>query len=170
MYKSVQKDERLPCNVHDIWKSAQAPKCLIVKSLKAKIVHTVTKGKRHSAGCTYEGGKKKKSYKDAWIREREEYCNDVVDYIEHFLFDCPTIKKSWNYKEQYILITFDIQTHLTVFDILFGIKQHNCGKVKTKRINHVIFIAKICISMYKKANAFFPLSMIFENQLRLRNV
>ena len=79
-------------------------------------------------------------------------------------------KKFWNYIEQYILITFDIQTHLTVVDVLLGIKQHNYGKVKTKRINHVILIAKICISMYKKTNAFFPLSMIFENQLRFRNV
>ena len=80
------------------------------------------------------------------------YCNDVVDYIEHFFFDCPTIKKFWNYTEQYILITFDIQTHLTVV-VLFGIKQHNYGKVKTKLINHVILIliiAKMCISMYKK--------------------
>ena len=60
---------------HDIWKSAQVPKCLIiiVKSLIIKIVHTVTKGKRHSAGCTCEG---KKSYKDVWMREWEEYCND----------------------------------------------------------------------------------------------
>ena len=116
------------------------------------------------------------------------YCNDVVDYIEHFFFDCPTIKKFWNYMEyylehiffdcptikkfwnyiehiffdcptikkfwnyieQYILVTFDIQTHLTVVDVLFGIKQHNYGKVKTKLINHVILIAKMCISMYKK--------------------
>ena len=36
------------------------------------------------------------------------YCNDVVDYTEHFFFDCPTMKKCWNYIEQYILITFDI--------------------------------------------------------------
>ena len=78
------------------------------------------------------------------------YYNDVVDYIERFFFDCPTIKKFWNYIEQYILITFDIQTHFTVVDVLFGIKQHNYGKVKTKRITHVILIAKMCISMYKK--------------------
>ena len=102
--------------------------------------------------------------------QRCSYCNDVVNYNEHFFFDCPTIKKFWNYIEQCILITFDIQTHLTVVDVLFGIKQHNCGKVKTKRINHVILIAKMYISMYKKkTNAFLPLS-IFENQLRLRNV
>ena len=50
------------------------------------------------------------------------YCNDVVlvDYIEHFFFDCLMIKKFWNYTEQYILISFDIQTHLTVVDVLFG--------------------------------------------------
>ena len=84
--------------------------------------------------------------------QRCSYCNDVVNYNEHFFFDCPTIKKFWNYIELCILITFDIQTHLTVVDFLFGIKQHNCGKVKTKRINHVILIAKMCISMYKKIN------------------
>jgi len=67
------------------------------------------------------------------------YCNDVVDYIEHFLFDCPTLKKKklkkWNYIEQCILITFHMQTHLTV-DVLFKIKQHSCWKVKTKQTNH----------------------------------
>ena len=78
------------------------------------------------------------------------YCNDVVDYIEHFSLNCPTIKKFWNYIEQYILITFDIQTHLTVVDVLFGIKQRNYGKVLTKQINHVTLIAKMCISMYQK--------------------
>ena len=106
------------------------------------------------------------------VRDKQmcSYCNDVVDYIEHFFFDCPTITKFWNYIEQYILITFAIQTHLTVVDVLFGIKQHNCRKVKTKRINHVLLIAKMCISLYKKTNAFLAMSMIFENQLRLRNV
>ena len=81
------------------------------------------------------------------------YCNDVVDYTEHFLFDCPTIKKFCNYIEQYILITFDVRTHLTVVDVLFGIKQY--WKVKTKQINHVILIAKMYISMYQKLTPSF---------------
>ena len=63
------------------------------------------------------------------------YCYDVVDYIEHFFFDCPPIQKFWKYIEQYILITFDIRTHLTIVDVLLGIKQYDYGKVKTKRIN-----------------------------------
>ena len=33
------------------------------------------------------------------------YCNDVIDYTEHFSFDCPTIKKFWNYTEQ-LFLTF----------------------------------------------------------------
>ncbi|WP_419627006.1 hypothetical protein, partial [Thiolapillus sp.] len=57
------------------------------------------------------------------------YCYDVVDYIEHFFFDCPPIQKFWKYIEQYILITFDIGIHLTIVDVLFGIKQYDYGKV-----------------------------------------
>ena len=87
MYKYVKKERKksttttknqqknhLCSIVNDIRKSAQVPKCLIiiVKGLKTKIAHTVTKGKRHSAGCTCEG---KKSYKDVWMREWEEYTN-----------------------------------------------------------------------------------------------
>ena len=64
---------------------------------------------------------------------------------ERFCFDCATFKNFWNYIQQCILITFDIQTHLTVVDVLFGIKQNNYGKVKTKRINRVILIAKMRI-------------------------
>ena len=97
-------------------------------------------------------------------------------YLELFITSlagwlaCKRSAAVWNYMEQNIRISFDIQTHLTVVDVLFGIK-HNYGKVKTKRINHVVLIAKMCISMYKKlTNAFLPLSMIFENQLKLRNV
>ena len=65
-------------------------------------------------------------------------------------------------------ITFDIQTHLTVVDVLFGTKQHNCGKVKTKQINHV---NSKNVYKYVKKNQknILPLS-IFENQLRLQNV
>ena len=65
----------------------------------------------------------------------------VILYIEHFFFDSATIQKVLNYIKHYISITFDNQAHLTVVDVLFGIKQHNYEKVKTKRINHAILIA-----------------------------
>ena len=72
----------------------------------------------------------------------------------------------WKYTEQDILITFDIRTHWSVVDVFFGIKRHNCWKVKTKRINCIILIAKLWTSIYRKTNAFLPLSVIFENQLQ----
>ena len=58
------------------WISAQVPKCLIIilKSLKMKIVHTVTKGKRHSAGCIFE--EKKIIQRLVWMSEWEEYRKD----------------------------------------------------------------------------------------------
>ena len=59
------------------------------------------------------------------------------------------IQKLWNYTEQYILITFDIQTQLTV-DVSFGIKQHNEAKIQTKWINHIIFTAKLYVSISKR--------------------
>ena len=45
------------------------------------------------------------------------YCYDVVDNIKHFSFDCPLIQKFLQYIEQYILITFDVGTHLTIVDV-----------------------------------------------------
>ena len=44
-------------------------------------------------------------------------------------------------------------------------KKKKCGKFKTKRINRIILIAKMCISICTKTNACLPFSMIFENQL-----
>ena len=60
------------------------------------------------------------------------YCYDVVDYIEHFFFDCPPIQTFWKYIEQFILISFDIGTHLTIVDVQFGIKQYDYGKIKNQ--------------------------------------
>ena len=90
------------------------------------------------------------------------YCNDVVDTVNTSFTDCPTIQTFGNYTEQHILLTFEIQTHLTVFDILFGIIQHNCEKVKAKRNkSYYINSEHVFISMHKKNKAFPPLS-IFE--------
>ena len=100
--------------------------------------------------------------------EMRSSCNDIDDYVQRFffrLFRLPDDSEILNYIEQYIFITFDIRSHLTVADVLFGIKQHNYGKVKTKRINYTLLIAKVCGCIYKKTNSFLPLAMLLENQL-----
>ena len=62
----------------------------------------------------------------------DQLCYDVVNYIEHFFFDCLPIQTFWKYIEQCILITFHIRTHLTIVDVLFGIKQYDYGKIKNQ--------------------------------------
>ena len=61
------------------------------------------------------------------------YCNELVDYIEHFFFECPVVHDFWRYIEQHILINFNVQVHLTTIDILFGVKHFNVGKIKLKK-------------------------------------
>ena len=76
------------------------------------------------------------------------YCNDVVNCIEHFFFDCPTIKVFF---KLHWTIYSNHFWHSDPFNYCWCFvrnKQHSYGKVKTKRINHVILIAKMCISMY----------------------
>ena len=81
------------------------------------------------------------------------YCNELLDCIEHFFFECPVVRDFWRYIEQHMLI--NVQVHLTAIDILFSIKCFDVGKIKLKKMNHVILIAKMYISIFKKKT--FPL-------------
>ena len=48
------------------------------------------------------------------------YCNDVVDYIQNFLLAVRRLGIfGITLNNNYILIIFEIQTHLTVVDVLF---------------------------------------------------
>ena len=99
-------------------------------------------------------------------------CNDVVNYIEHFFLDYPPIqiKLIWNISNNAFWVLSIFGFILTIVDVLFRIKQYDYGKIKTKRTNHIILIAKMWTSIHKKTKSFFPLSRIFENQLRVRYV
>ena len=61
-------------------------------------------------------------------------CNELVDYIEHFFFECPVVQDFWRYIEQRILINYNVQAHLTTIDILFDVKHFNVGKIKLKKL------------------------------------
>ena len=97
------------------------------------------------------------------------YCNDVIDFMEHFFYECPVVSNFWKVTEQFILTTLDKQIKLSVTDVLFGIGK--CDGIRTnklKKINHIILIAKMCTSIFKKTNSAFPLQHIFEKQLHIR--
>ena len=58
------------------------------------------------------------------------YCNEFVDYIEHFFFECPGVRDFWRYTEQHLLIDSNVQVHLSAVDILFSVKRFSVGKIK----------------------------------------
>ena len=66
-----------------------------MKSLKTKIVHAVTKGKRHSVGCTYEKERKttrtNKQTKTKKYAKKREYVSErnIVTMNECFRINAP---------------------------------------------------------------------------------
>ena len=64
-------------------------------------------------------------------------------------------------------INFNVQVDLTAVDIIFGVKCLNVGKIKLKNMNHVILIAKMCRSIFKKTQAHCPWPAFFENKLKI---
>ena len=99
------------------------------------------------------------------------YCSNEIDYIEHFFFHCPIVKSFWKNVRQHIIITFDKKIEISVANVLLGItKADNIDKFTLLKINHILIIAKMCISIYKKTKSNLPLISIFENQLQLRKI
>ena len=97
-------------------------------------------------------------------------CRDVVDIIEHFFFECPSLYKFWQDVEQYMLKETGKVTRLSITDVLFGLDNNRFQKSIRNKLNHIILIAKMSISIFRKTNGRAPLSVIFQNHLRLRRI
>ena len=77
------------------------------------------------------------------------------------------VKLIWKKVEEYAYLKFDKLIKLKLMDVLFGYNEtENSGDVLA--INHVILIAKMCISKYTYGK-YFDLFFLFERELRLRN-
>jgi hypothetical protein len=100
-----------------------------------------------------------------------DFCTDVVDFVEHFFYECPRIHQFWKMIEQLFLNNLNICIHLTVKDVLFGVQNlPGITKRVLDKINCVILIAKMCISIYKKTKSKTPLKIIFDSQMSIRNM
>jgi hypothetical protein len=93
------------------------------------------------------------------------YC-DNTDFIEHFFWGCGQIKSFWNYVEAQIDTYTGKQVSLTERDVLFG---HQLESVchTNKLINHILLIAKMCISKFKYGNN-HNLETTFNREIHLR--
>ena len=93
-------------------------------------------------------------------------CNEV-DYIEHFFFKCPKIKKVWESCEAHIVKTTNKTVKLTETDVLFGYDVDNAKKSHILIINHLIIIAKMCIGKFRYGKS-YDIQCIFENEVQIR--
>ena len=95
-------------------------------------------------------------------------CRGVIDYSEHFFYECVPVREFWNKINRYIQNTVGIKTELSMLDVLFGFQKHDTDKDTINSINKVILVAKMCISIFNKTKTTTPLFLIFENQMSLR--
>lgn len=98
------------------------------------------------------------------------YCSDETDYIEHFFYACRVVRPFWTLISQYILTEYDVQIIFGEISVLFGIGIPGINRLTLRKINHIVLIAKMCISIFKKTESKVPIYDIFHNQLRLRKI
>ena len=97
-----------------------------------------------------------------------DFCGGI-DYIEHMFIHCPRLRGYWENVFNVILARINLHVTRSVKNILFGLtKTETQFNVKQLRIiNHIILIAKMCISK-TKANNNINTFMTFENELSAR--
>ena len=96
-------------------------------------------------------------------------CVNETDYIEHFFFNCPLIKRYWSKIETIISAKIGVSTKLSVTEVLFGI-QNVLTKGVRNMVNHIILIGKMCISIARKTKSISALQLIFEYHMMLRSM
>ena len=92
------------------------------------------------------------------------------DYIEHFFCECPIVVNFWKSIQQKVYRETGLRVELSVQTILFGLQNSTFAKYKVYYINHIILVAKMCISVFKKTETVNSLFIIFEKEIQLRNI
>jgi hypothetical protein len=96
------------------------------------------------------------------------YCN-VTDFIEHFFCTCQVVIPLWKFIEHKASLYADRTIVLSDRQILFGMFQPDFPKYGISKLNHVILIAKLCISKFKYGNH-HNLLLLFQYELKLRGL
>ena len=97
------------------------------------------------------------------------FCSDEIDFLEHFFFRCTTIANFWKYIENFLRVELGKPIIIREKEALFGF-QRGYSELELRRINHLILIGKMCISITKKVAKPTPIIALFEYHLRLRGL
>ena len=77
-----------------------------------------------------------------------KYCKNEIDYIEHFFWYCDSINTIWKRVEEYVGLKCNTTIKLKLTDALLGYSGLENNSEVQLVINHVILIAKTCISKF----------------------
>ena len=98
------------------------------------------------------------------------YCLLEVDYIEHFFIECKQIKPLWIKVSDIFHQKHYKRISLSDKNKLFGIiKSVELTSLEKKYLNHLILIAKMCISKYRYGTP-INICIMFEQELTLRRL
>ena len=95
-------------------------------------------------------------------------CHEI-DFIEHFFWRCKKLQLFWDNVKQTIFLKTDLQISLDEQAVLFGYKVDQMKLKHNKTVNHILLIAKMCISKYRYGVKVDPIC-IFNNEVELRHV
>ena len=97
-----------------------------------------------------------------------EHCR-VRDTLEHFFFHCALLDKLWSDVDNMITAVVGQRIDLSWDKALFGVLAPRDINSNVRKINLIILLAKLAVSKSKYGSGLEP-SLIFENELRLRNI
>ena len=95
-----------------------------------------------------------------------KYCPSTRDFIEHFFCNCPKTFDLWARVEHILADKLNLNLKLTEEQKLFGIQANN---LVPDEVNHIILIAKMCISKYKYGD-YTSILEVFDYEMRLRKL
>ena len=91
-------------------------------------------------------------------------CNSGdIAYIEHFFFNCTKIHSIWTLAQNEIFKRTGTIIKIIITEALLG---YHTTSTKAPTKNHIITLAKKCISKYRYGES-FPIDIIFEQEIML---
>jgi hypothetical protein len=105
-------------------------------------------------------------------KEITNLCNscNVVDYTEHFFFDCIKTFPMWKYANQIITNKLETLFSLSVENVLFNYHL-DIESDSSKYINNIICVGKMCIGKFRYGNHRYPCLLFrFRHELPLRGL
>ena len=97
-----------------------------------------------------------------------DFCG-VHDFIEHFFCDCITVRQLWSVLETKIELILGQNLVITEIFKLFGVTALDVPACFVNKINHLLLLAKLCISKFKYGS-YHDIVQLFEYEIELRGL